>query len=82
MYEGQEKKTNLNTISTQASIKASLFGASPYPSTSQRHSEITNAVVEVGYLKWKLPEGQLGLFVDIPCSGAVRPIGQVGHLLK
>ena len=37
-------KTNLNTISTQAAIKASLFSASPYPSTSQRHSEITNAV--------------------------------------
>ena len=37
-------KTNLNTISTQASIEASLFSSSPYPSTSQRHSEIMNAV--------------------------------------
>lgn len=37
-------KTNHPTTSTQTSIEASLFSASPYPSTSQRHSEITNAV--------------------------------------
>ena len=33
-----------NTTSSQASNEASLLRASPYPSTSQRHSEITNAV--------------------------------------
>lgn len=37
-------KTNHPTTSTQSSFEASLFSASPYPSTSQRHSEITNAV--------------------------------------